>query len=413
MIYGSVCSGIEAASVAWHELGWRAAWFAEIAPFPSRVLAHHWPAVRNWGDFRGIADDTAIDLLVGGTPCQSFSVAGLRGGLDDDRGNLALEFCRLADRLRPAWVLWENVPGVLSSGGGRDFGSILGALENIGYGWAYRTLDAQYFGVPQRRRRVFLVGHLGGWRGAAAVLFERQGLRRDPPPRRAPGAEVAGTLGAGAPGSGWRDDIDRAGAFVSGTLTTREGGRQDPSAETYVAHTLRGVGFDASDGSGRGTPIIPIQAAQRHQNGSGIGKPGAPMFTLDTRADHAIFFDAQITHPENRTNPKPRGPAPSLARANRIALAFEMHQDPGSGDVTNALGRRTGGRGVQTGTGVRRLTPMECERLQGFPDGFTALPDASDSARYEALGNSMAVPVMRWIGRRIDAVSRILKEISP
>ena len=182
MRYGSICSGVEAASLAWEPLGWQPQWFAEIEKFPSAVLTHHWPQVDNLGD---ITDETfieragAIDLLVGGTPCQSFSVAGLRGGLGDDRGNLALRFCQIALHLAPRWIVWENVPGVLSSDGGKDFGSILGALGECGYGFAYRILDAQYFGVAQRRRRVFVVGYLGDWRPPAAVLFERGSLLGD------------------------------------------------------------------------------------------------------------------------------------------------------------------------------------------------------------------------------------------
>jgi DNA (cytosine-5)-methyltransferase 1 len=210
MIYGSICSGIEAATVAWHPLGWRPAFFSEIDEFPRAVLRHHYPQVPLHGDFteiQGIAEP--IRLLVGGTPCQSFSLAGLRGGLADGRGNLALEHLRLADRLRPHWFLWENVPGALSTNGGRDFGAILGGLAELGYGWAYRILDAQYvrvdgFGraVPQRRRRVFVVGCLGGWTRAAAVLFERASLQGNPPPRRQPGARVAGTLAARTRGGG-------------------------------------------------------------------------------------------------------------------------------------------------------------------------------------------------------------------
>jgi DNA (cytosine-5)-methyltransferase 1 len=195
MRYGSVCSGIEAATVAWHPLGWEPAFFSEIEPAPRSVLAHHYPDVPCHGDFTTIGADQygSIDLLVGGTPCQSFSVAGLRGGLDDDRGNLALEFLRLAQRTRPKWLVWENVPGVLSSNGGRDFGSILGGLVECGYGFAYRVLDAQYFGVAQRRRRVFVVGCLGDTASAAAVLFERHSLQGHSAPRREKGKEVAGT----------------------------------------------------------------------------------------------------------------------------------------------------------------------------------------------------------------------------
>lgn len=189
MRYGSVCSGIEAATVAWHPLGWEPAFFSEIEAAPRSVLAHHYPDVPCHGDFTTIGADEygSIDLLVGGTPCQSFSIAGLRGGLDDDRGNLALEFLRLAQRKGPKWLVWENVPGVLSSNGGRDFGAILGGMVELGYGFAYRVLDAQYFGVAQRRRRVFVVGHLGDWRSAAAVLFERHSLSGNPAPSRKKG----------------------------------------------------------------------------------------------------------------------------------------------------------------------------------------------------------------------------------
>ena len=198
MRYLSVCSGIEAATVAWHDLGWQPAAFSEIEPFPSAVLKHHYPNVPNVGDMTKYKewDIGTIDLLVGGTPCQSFSVAGLRKGLEDPRGNLALVYCGILDRFKPKWFVWENVPGVLSSNGGRDFGSFLGAVAELGYGFAYRVLDAQYFGVAQRRRRVFVVGCLGDWRSAAAVLFERESLSGNPAPSREKGQEVAGTIAA-------------------------------------------------------------------------------------------------------------------------------------------------------------------------------------------------------------------------
>ena len=213
--YGSVCSGIEAASVAWEPLGWKAAFFSEIEAFPRAVLAHRWPGVKCHGDFTTIREKQydPVDLLVGGTPCQSFSVAGLRGGLADERGNLALEYLRLAGRLRPSWLLWENVPGVLSSNGGRDFGAFLGGLGQLGYGFAYRVLDAQYFGLAQRRKRVFVVGYLGDWRRAAAVLFEPTSLRRDTPPRQKTRVRTS----ASSPSSfgGYRDGC--------GTLRANEG----------------------------------------------------------------------------------------------------------------------------------------------------------------------------------------------
>ena len=247
MRYGSVCSGIEAATVAWHPLGWTPVFFSEIAKFPSAVLAARWPGVPNVGDFTELHAPPSIDLLVGGTPCQDFSIAGLRAGLDGDRGNLTLEFLRLAQRARPRWVVWENVPGVLSSNGGRDFGAILGGLVELGYGFAYRVLDAQFFGVPQRRRRVFVVGHSGGWAAAAAVLFERAGLRWDSPPSRASGAEVAGPLGAGAEGRGWSDDFERSGAFIPAVAPTlrAEGADASPRDDTdcaLVADTLNANG---------------------------------------------------------------------------------------------------------------------------------------------------------------------------
>ena len=204
--YLSVCSGIEAASMAWEPLGWQPAAFAEVEKFPSAVLAHHWPQVPNMGDMNNHEqwDLPAIDLLVGGTPCQSFSVAGLRKGLRDPRGGLMLTFLEIAQRRRPRWIVWENVPGVLSSHGGRDFGAFLGALGSLGYGWAYRVLDAQWFGVAQRRRRVFVIANLGDGAAPAKVLFESESVRRNPAPSRETGertaADAAGGVGDGRRG---------------------------------------------------------------------------------------------------------------------------------------------------------------------------------------------------------------------
>ena len=184
MKYLSVCSGIEAATVAWHPLGWKPFAFAEIEKFPSAVLAHHYPSVPNLGDMTKFKDwpDATINVLVGGTPCQSFSVAGLRQGLNDPRGNVMLTYLAVARRYRPEWLVWENVPGVLSSNGGRDFGTFIRGLEECGYHASWRVLDAQFTGLAQRRRRVFVVGNFGDWRKAAAVLIEYESLSWDSAP---------------------------------------------------------------------------------------------------------------------------------------------------------------------------------------------------------------------------------------
>ena len=346
MRYGSVCSGVEAATAAWHQLGWNPQWFSEIEKFPSSVLAHHYPDVPNRGDMTQFKEwpNDPIDLLVGGTPCQSFSVAGLRKGLDDPRGNLMLTYVAIAARYKPRWLVWENVPGVLSSNRGRDFGALLTALGEIGYGFAYRVLDAQYFGVAQRRRRVFVVGYLGDWRRAAAVLFERESLSGHPAPSREAREEVAQCL------------------------TTRTGSAYDPTTETLpIAFSSNmSVPDCQTDGS---TPTLKL-------GGHGGGNPPAVAFQQNTRDEvRYIGGDGKI--------------------AGALAASAGMKQ-------TNY---------IQKSLSVRRLTPTECERLQGFPDDYTLIPYrnrmAADGPRYKAMGNSMAVPVMRWIGQRINEVDKI------
>ena len=346
MRYGSVCSGIEAASVAWEPLGWKPAWFSEIDPFPSAVLAHHYPEVQNHGDFTKLIEpahpvhgEPPIDLLVGGTPCQAFSVAGLRAGLADPRGGLTLEFLRLARALRPKWIVWENVPGVLSQDGGRAFGAFLGGLEDLGYGWAYRVLDAQYTrvdgypgAVPQRRKRVFVVGCAGGdFSRAAAVLLEPEGVRGNPPTRRQAGQGTTGGIGLGFEVCGTLSD----GAHHGGGLNGQDAytGRILPVASAAPAIATH----------------IPEVAQPLRSNGYNNSDPG---------------------------------------------MEARMH-------LVQAMS-------------VRRLTPVECERLQGFPDDYTRIPwkkkpadECPDGGRYKALGNSMAVNCMRWIGRRIELVEAL------
>jgi len=244
--YLSVCSGIEAASVAWEPLGWEPAAFAEVEKFPSAVLAHHWPQVPNLGDMTRHESWNlgAIDLLVGGTPCQSFSVAGLRKGLHDPRGGLMLTFLEIAQRQRPRWIVWENVPGVLSSDRGRDFGAFLGALGALGYGWAYRVLDAQWFGVAQRRRRVFVVGCLGDGAAAATVLFESESVCRNPAPSREKGQGVAADAAGGAGGG------RRGGHSVTGAIDCRIGAQRAQNAQ--AGHYVPDVVGTLSDGAHNG-----------------------------------------------------------------------------------------------------------------------------------------------------------------
>jgi DNA (cytosine-5)-methyltransferase 1 len=410
MNYLSVCSGIEAAAVAWHPLGWRAFAYSEIERFPCAVLAHHYPDTPNLGDMTRFQEwpDADIDVLVGGTPCQSFSVAGLRKGLDDPRGNLMLTYGAIAGRYRPRWLVWENVPGVLSSNGGRDFGTFLGMLAELGFGFAYRILDAQYFGVAQRRRRVFVVGYLGDWRRAAAVLFERESLSRHPAPRREAREGIAPTLSARTKGGGGLGtDFDCDGGLIAATfsgddiaptiiksMSSGVGSTQDAQV-IAVAHTLKGEGFDASeDGTGRGTPLVPVVHVV---NGNS---------TPETMADCAFPLRAND------------------GSGNRQALAFDCKASGrngfGVGEISptlRSMGHATshanggGHAAVSRGMAVRRLTPVECERLQGFPDSYTNIRERGkptpDGPRYKALGNSMAVPCMRWLGERIAAVDAI------
>ncbi len=441
MTYGSVCSGIEAATVAWGGLGWRAAWFAEIDPFASAVLTHRFPEVRNLGDFTQIDDDAAgaIDLLVGGTPCQSFSLAGHRLGLDDPRGNLTLEFLRLAARARPRWIVWENVPGILSIDSGRTFGGFLWTLAELGYGLAYRILDAQFFGVPQRRRRVFVVGCAGGWQAASAVLFERESLRRNLAPRRKTGEEIAGTLEARAATGGYDPGAHGAasghvvaqrivGHSVSAKWAKRGSGPSGSEYHNLIAHTLRGEGFDATeDGSGRGIPLAVAFSCKDY------GADAVENMAPTLRA---------MGHNESHSN----------AGGQLAAVIFESRfarNGRGAPDVvapplkaqSGASGRGDGAPLVASWVAVRRLTPRECERLQGFPDDWTLIPGYNtklrpeeivdmaeylgisieraklygatpDGPRYKAIGNSMAVPVMRWIGARIDHVDAVLRRVA-
>lgn len=293
MRVGSLFAGIGGFDEGFRRAGMTTVWMVEIDPWCRRVLARHFPEAQLYEDVRTVGRDELepVDLICGGFPCQDLSVAGRRAGLAGERSRLFFEFARILDELRPRWVVIENVPGLLSSNGGRDMGTVLGALAELGYGYAYRVLDAQYFGVAQRRRRVFIVGCLGDWRSATEVLFEPESCERDTPPRR-----TAGRVAAALPASG------------AGTSRT---GNERTEVSFLVAQTL-------------------------------LGK-------------------ANSSHDHTR----------------------EMFG------------------------AVRRLTPRECERLQGFPDDWTLIDGdrTPDAPRYRALGNAVAVPVAEWIGRRIMRVA--------
>jgi DNA (cytosine-5)-methyltransferase 1 len=477
MKFGSVCSGIEAASVAWHPLGWTAAWLSEIEPFPCAVLKHHYPDVPNHGDMTLLPEKIlsgqveAPDLFCGGTPCQAFSVAGLRNSLDDARGNLSLTFVGIAnaiDHVRslrgdsPAIVFWENVPGVLNT---KDnaFGCFLGALAGEsdpikppGERWsnagcvfgpqrtvAWRVLDAQHFGVAQRRRRVFVVASSRDDINLTEILFEFEGLRRDTPQSRKEG-KVTPTISSSGTG------VSRVGfncedewfieTPIVGALDTECGGRKMTHQTVDNGHlvstftpssiggyregigTLRANGGDVGGGSENlvaarmvafgeysvdgtasamkardwkdATDLVaqPVAVYENHPSDSRVTELGDVSSTVRARwgtgggnapmvSQPMVWDTTNITSPQNGSNPKPGDPCFTLAKGQHPPLLTSM--------------------------AVRRLTPVECERLQGFPDNYTNIPwrkaaESPDGPRYKALGNSWAVPVVAWIGQRIQ-----------
>jgi DNA (cytosine-5)-methyltransferase 1 len=516
MKFGSICSGIEAASVAWGPLGWKAAWFSEIEPFPCAVLAHHYPEVPNLGSMTEIpallalGEIDAPDVLCGGTPCQAFSVAGLRRSLDDARGNLSLVFCEIADAIdqrrdaagqQPCIVFWENVPGVLNTKdnafgcflaglageddalvppGGKwtDAGAVFGPARAV----AWRVLDAQYFGLAQRRKRVFVVASARDDFDPVAVLLEFDGVRRDSAPSREAGEATAGGAAAGAgvgdaggPGLDFQN-VATTGE-VCGTLmgeAQKKAGQAGHGVLTTgaITHSLRGEGFDASeDGTGRGTPLVPVSFKENMSTpawGVGVSQtlqalnfeavafsaqacqlPGPDRDTsvsesLTCSQQAAVAFSSKDFGADATTDLSPTlramGHAGSHANGGgQMAVAFPIISDADRSDSSartpspDAEGRvrlRDPGLGVGndgdpmftlqatkphavgTAMQVRRLTPRECERLQGFPDDYTLVPNrgkpAADGPRYKALGNSWAVPVVRWIGARIDLLANIV-----
>lgn len=336
---GSLFTGIGGFDVGFERAGHTVGFQCEIDPDARKVLTEHWPTVPCHEDVSLLTKEstggTAVDVLVGGFPCQDLSVAGQRAGLAGERSGLFHEFMRVADELAPRWVVIENVPGLLSSNNGRDMGTVLGTLADLGYGWAYRVLDAQYFGVAQRRRRVFIVGCAGDSAGAAQVLFEPESCGGNPPPSRTAGQDVAGTLGGGSGRRGFCDDLDRSGAFVPEV------------APALTRKMAKGTGGPAGDECQN---LLAYRKSKR----------------AATDQDDETWVEDDF--------------------ANTLT-PFDV------GDIrtTHAI--------VARPMTVRRLLPVECERLQGFPDGWTA--SLSDSARYRTLGNAVAVPVAEWIGTQV------------
>jgi len=507
LLYGSVCSGIEAVSLAWQPIGLEAVWFAEIEPFPSAVLAHRYPRVPNLGDMTAIARQVragtvpAPDILVGGTPCQSFSVAGARQGLNDPRGALTLAYAELAnaidqtrhqDRRSPATLVWENVPGVLndrSNAFGHFLGALAGesrALQPPGDRWAHagcvsgprrriawRVLDAQYFGVAQRRKRVFLVASGGDDLDPAEVLFERAGVLGDSSQGFAPWKEATRAAGSGPAPAGRSAGLKQpygqvtmtfgfgggntAGPVdVAACLIAAPGPKNDFEVETFLAqsfaghisHTLstaNGGKGSSEDGTGKGVPIIaftaqgsgadamenqaPTLRAGGHRNShANAGVVPAVAFAQNSRGELRLESGhGQLSGTLSTGGGKPGQGRPMVLgvalRGRDEGLAFEL-----GGGVAAAL--RTCGGGADKphvlapgfeghfrhdwnnpGPGdwaqwrVRRLMPVECERLQGMPDDYTLITyrgkPAADAPRYKAIGNSMAVPCVAWVGRRL------------
>lgn len=494
MTFASVCSGIEAASVAWTPLGWRCAFLSEIEPFPCALLKHYWPDTPNYGDLNECAQwpTHAIDVLVGGTPCQDFSVAGQRAGLGGARGGLTMRFLDCVERYAPSYVVWENVPGVLSIDYGRAFGAFLSGLAKRGYGFAYRVLDAQYSGLAQRRERVFVVGCSGGrWQRAAAVLFDAPRLRWNTPPRRETGKRIAPTVEGRAGRSGannfatsgglaeiarsvraqsqasHREDSETyvpvvTGAIRSGSDSPAAHGkvngtdraplvafaqnqrnevreldvaesqsairRGDAKNETLLAHTLGTEGGGVTeDGTGRGSPLIAHSlTAEGHdasEDGTGRGVPLVASPLCAGYAKGAGHNDGKKGSPQNLiplvsqciSTHNERYDAESQ---DFIPVAYDMRgreggsQFEGPHNTANVRAASGGSsRSYVAGYGVRRLTPREVERLFGFPDDYTLIPyrgkPAKDGPRYRALGNSIAVPLLTWLGRRIELVESL------
>lgn len=480
MKYGSVCSGIEAATVAWHELGWQPAWFSEIEKFPSQVLAHHYPNVENLGDMTFIAEKIknseieAPEVLVGGTPCQAFSVAGLRNSLDDDRGQLSLEFVRLANEIdsarfirgqQPSIIVWENVPGVLST---KDnaFGCFLGALSGegcelkpTGKKWTnagcvfgpqrqivWRVLDAQYFGLAQRRKRLFVVAS-ARTESITEILFERKSMYRDTTQSRGKTKNTSRCCEIHTNGA----STSISGKTYTPPILASHGqkkwlGNQEAfCGDYYIKHAIDVGGMTSN--AAISNELYPTLLANHDRgyvvesfgvngnvinqvkNGSrGIGCDYELSYTLTSKRNAIVYgiqgniIGRSIDNGGNGIGFKEEQ-APTLTNADRHGVLYCGTKNDYLRDLSINIAptlRSGGKRGGHIQQAIfhyvppfvfylaRYLTEIECERLQGFADNYTNIPSASMTNRYKALGNSMAVPVMRWIGRRIQQYCEVL-----
>lgn len=410
MKYATLCTGIAGFDLALDRNGMECVYQCEIDAHCHLVLDKHYPQVPKGVDVN--EDGTAAqlvrlkpDLVAFGSPCQDLSVAGKRAGISGERSGVFFRCMELCLACEAPWILWENVPGVFSSNDGRDFATVLEAFtgtpfevptdgwKNTGvaigplYSLAWSVLDAQWFGVPQRRRRVFIVGSLTSRSGPYEILSLASSLPWDSPPSRETGQRIAASLTAGTsassgvnpPGRRREDDVN----IVASTLVSKDGRGVHSDMVNFVAHTLRGEGVDASeDGTGRGTPLVPVAIQERAvsenlKNGpQGKGYQEHIAYTLEARhhqqsVAHSICLGSDPIHARELAMPQ-----------------TTRNGDPGV---------------VQRGTAVRRLTPVECLRLQGFPDDWLDDLNLSDSAKYKMCGNSVAVPVIKWIGERIVA----------
>ncbi|HEL2957689.1 TPA: DNA cytosine methyltransferase [Stenotrophomonas maltophilia] len=494
MRYLSLFSGMEAAHLAWAPLGWTCVGVAEIEPAACALLRCRLPHVPNLGSVTEITDGRiatlgAFDVLIGGSPCQDLSVAGRRAGLAGARSSLFHHQMRIFNAARhfcgTRWLVWENVPGAFSSNQGRDFAVVVGSMAGTDLpvptgGWGsegvalgdnglveWSVLDAQWFGVAQRRRRVFAILDTGNWSDRAPVLLESDSLRGDSAPRRVTGESVTGTLSARTQGGGGLGtDFECQGGLVAGTLSANpkaagSATQQDAHAGLLVpvvAHTLRAEGFDASeDGTGRGTPLVPV-AFDTTQVTSKANvsnpKPGDPCHPLcagahapaiafdckaagDTsfsigdvpgtlRAQHggghaavAYAIQAGATRINAASGPDGVGvqadhayTIEARAEVQAVAYTTKLHNTASNNagklfkERTTCLDANSPAPALLTPNQVRRLTPRECERLQGAPDDWTLVPNdqgkpMADGPRYRMLGNSFAIPVIQWIGKQI------------